>query len=104
MVSQLIQDDLLSQEIEAYSTSEGDQIPLPLLNFHKFIAQLTSDTVPAEPAESLKVATSICMRDMCHYARIRGLHVLECVMDTALSLVRKEQIHEACQVYSLVLL
>lgn len=53
---------------------------------------------------SLKVATSFCMREMSHYARIRGLHILECVMHTALSLVRKEQIQEACQVCSLVLM
>lgn len=103
-VSQLIQDELLSQEIEAYSASEGDQIPLPLLRLHKFIAQLTPDTVSAETPVPLKVATSLCMRDMCHYARIRGLHVLGCVMDTALSLVRAEQIQEACQVYSLELI
>ncbi|XP_057799458.1 uncharacterized protein LOC131015200 [Salvia miltiorrhiza] len=98
---QFIQDDLLSQEIEAYCASEGDQIPPPLLRLHKFIAQLTPDTVSAESPVSLKVATSFCMRDMCHYAHIRGLHVLGCAMDTALSLVRKEQIQEACQVLML---
>ncbi|KAL0394033.1 UNVERIFIED_CONTAM: hypothetical protein Slati_4369500 [Sesamum latifolium] len=38
---------------------------------------------------------------MHHYARVRGLHVLECVVDTALSFVRKEQIQEACQVLML---
>ncbi|XP_042039127.1 uncharacterized protein LOC121784921 isoform X1 [Salvia splendens] len=98
---QFIQDELFSQEIEAYSASEGDQIPLPLLRLHKFIAQLTPDTVSAETPVPLKVATSLYRRDMCHYARIRGLHVLGCVMDTALSLVRTEQIQEACQILML---
>ncbi|XP_042002823.1 uncharacterized protein LOC121752018 isoform X2 [Salvia splendens] len=84
-----------------YCASEGDQIPLPLLRLHKFIAQLMPDTVSAETPVPLKVATSLCMRDMCHYARIRGLHVLGCVMDTALYLVRTEQIQKACQILML---
>lgn len=101
---QIIQDDLLSQEIEAYGACEGDQIPLPLQCLQKSITQLTPETVSADTPASLKIATALCMRDMYHYARIRGLHALECVMDAALSLVRKEQIQEACQVCPLVLL
>ncbi|KNA04878.1 hypothetical protein SOVF_195620 isoform A [Spinacia oleracea] len=36
-----------------------------------------------------------CMRDLYHYARVAGLHVLECVMETALSAVKNEQLEEA---------
>ncbi|KAI3468258.1 hypothetical protein Pfo_024921 [Paulownia fortunei] len=98
---QLIQDDLLSEEIEAYSACEGNQIPLPLQRLQKSIAQLTPETISADTPLSLKILTAFCMRDMYHYARVRGLHALECVVDTALSLVRKEQIEEACQVLML---
>ncbi|KAK4420008.1 hypothetical protein Salat_2413700 [Sesamum alatum] len=98
---QSIQDDLLSEEIEAYSTHEGDQLPLPFQRLHNSIAQLGPETISPDTPLSLKNATAFCMRDMYHYARVRGLHVLECVVDTALSFVRKEQIQEACQVLML---
>ncbi|KAK4388878.1 hypothetical protein Sango_2224800 [Sesamum angolense] len=94
---QSIQDDLLSEEIEAYSNHEGDQLPLPFQRLHNSIAQLRPETVSPDTPLSLKTATGFCMRDMYHYARVRGLHVLECVVDTALSFVRKEQIQEACE-------
>ncbi|KAG8375537.1 hypothetical protein BUALT_Bualt10G0110000 [Buddleja alternifolia] len=98
---QQIQDDLLSEEIEAYSACEGNQIPVPLQRIQKFIAQLTPETISNDTPLSLKIVTTLCMRDIYHYARVRGLHVLECVVDTALSLVRKEQIQEACEVLTL---
>ncbi|KAK6119525.1 hypothetical protein DH2020_046732 [Rehmannia glutinosa] len=101
---QLIQDDLLSEEIEVYSASEGNLTPLPLRRLQKSIAQLTLETISTDTPVSLKLATAFGMRDMYHYARVRGLHALECVMDTALSLVQKEQIQEACQVCSVILL
>lgn len=107
MLSQIIQDDLLSQEIEAHSACGDNQIPLPLQRLQKSLAELaleTVSTVSAETPVALKVATTLCMRDMYHYARVRGLHAFECVVDTALSFVRKEQIQEACQVCPLVLL
>ncbi|KAI7994948.1 hypothetical protein LOK49_LG11G01633 [Camellia lanceoleosa] len=47
------------------------------------------------------MATHSCMSDMYHYARVSGLHVLECVMDTALSAVKREQLQEASTVLSL---
>ncbi|KAL0330773.1 UNVERIFIED_CONTAM: hypothetical protein Sangu_1622800 [Sesamum angustifolium] len=98
---QSIQDELLSEEIEAYSNHEGDQLPLPFQRLHNSIAQLRPETVSPDTPLSLKNATAFCMRDMYHYARVRGLHVLECVVDTALSFVRKEQIQEACEVLML---
>jgi len=35
---------------------------------------------------------------MYHYARVSGLHVLECIMDTSLSAVKREQLDEASNV------
>ncbi|KAL8521988.1 hypothetical protein ACS0TY_012224 [Phlomoides rotata] len=98
---QSIQDDLLSQDIEAYSACGDNQIPLPLQRLQNSIAQLTPEAFSAETPAALKVATALCMRDMYHYARVQGLHALECVVNTALSLVRKEQVQEACQVLML---
>lgn len=98
LISQFIQDDLLSEEIKTYSACERDQIPLPLQRLLKSIAQLTPDTLSSEKPLTLRTVTDLCMRDMYHYARVRGLHVLECIVNVALSFVRKEQIQEACQV------
>lgn len=103
MVSQHIQDDLLSEEIEVYSACEGDKIPLPLQRLKISIEQLKPDIVSADASLPLKMATGFCMRDMYHYARVQGLHTLECIVDTALSLVQKEQIQEACQVCPVLL-
>lgn len=41
------------------------------------------------------MAVNSCLRDMYHYARISGSHVLECVMCAALSYVKKEMLQEA---------
>ena len=41
------------------------------------------------------------MRDMYHYARVSGIHLLECVIETALSVVKKEQLQEASNVCAL---
>lgn len=41
------------------------------------------------------MAVNSCLRDMYHYARISGSHVLECVMCVALSYVKKEMLQEA---------
>ncbi|KAL3655643.1 hypothetical protein CASFOL_000039 [Castilleja foliolosa] len=98
---QLIQDGLLSEEIEAYSASEGNQTPLPLQRLQKSLAELTPETTMGDIPESYRMAINFCMRDMYHYARIKGLHVLECIMNTALSHVKEEQIQEACQVLML---
>ncbi|OMP09679.1 hypothetical protein CCACVL1_01052 [Corchorus capsularis] len=37
----------------------------------------------------MNMAASSCMRDMFHFARISRLHILECVMNTALSAIKK---------------
>ncbi|KAL3819038.1 hypothetical protein ACJIZ3_004943 [Penstemon smallii] len=98
---QLIQDNLLSEEIESYSSCEGNQIPLPLHRLQNIIAQLTPEMTSKDTPLPLKTATVFCLRNMYHYARVQGLHILECVLDTALSLVQREQIQEACQILTL---
>ncbi|PWA30869.1 hypothetical protein CTI12_AA626110 [Artemisia annua] len=55
----------------------------------------------ADQTSSFKSAISACMRDMNYYARISGLHVLECVMDVALAAVKREQLEEASNILSL---
>ncbi|XP_076932004.1 uncharacterized protein LOC143597374 [Bidens hawaiensis] len=92
---QSIQEELLSDEIESHKVSNGNQIPPPLARL--LIQQMT----PGDQTSSLKLAVSACMRDMYHYARISGLHVLQCVMDVALSAVKREQLQEASNILSL---
>lgn len=98
MFSQQVQDELLSEEIESCNACEGNQIPLPLQRLQKSIAESEHDNVLNETPYSLKASASLCTGEMYHYARVRGLHILERVLDTALSLVQKEQIQEASQV------
>ncbi|KAJ9549726.1 hypothetical protein OSB04_022269 [Centaurea solstitialis] len=94
---QSIQEELLSEEIETHKVLNGSQVPPPLVRLQNFIAQMTPET-PGSQTSSLKLVISACMRDMYHYARISGLHVLECVMDVALSAVKREQLQEASNI------
>ncbi|KAK9273852.1 hypothetical protein L1049_018664 [Liquidambar formosana] len=98
---QVIQDELLSEEIEMYKTLENNQIPPPLERFEKYFVELKPDSNLNDKTSSLKMAINSCMRDMYHYARVSGLHILECVMDTALSAVKREQLQEARNVLTL---
>lgn len=91
---QSIQEELLSEEIETHKLSNGNLVPPPLARLLSFIGQMTPDDQPL----SSKLAISACMREMYHYARISGLHVFECVMDVALSAVKREQLQEASNV------
>ncbi|KAK3212905.1 hypothetical protein Dsin_017611 [Dipteronia sinensis] len=98
---QVIQDEWLSQEIETHRTLDSNQIPPPLERFQKYVAELTPDTNLNDKSSSLSTVVSSCMRDMYHYARVSGLHVLECIMNTALSAVKREQLQEASNVIML---
>ncbi|CAL5431582.1 unnamed protein product [Camellia sinensis] len=97
---QVIHDDLLAEEIEMFKASDNNHIPPPLEHLQSFIANLKPETKSNE-ISSVKMATGSCMSDMYHYARVSGLHVLECVMDTVLSAVKREQLQEASTVLSL---
>ncbi|CAI0408532.1 unnamed protein product [Linum tenue] len=92
-IIQVIQDDLLSQEIERSRTLDNSRVPPPLERFKRYLAEIRADAALSEP--SLNTAASLGMRDMYHYARVSGLHVLECIMDTALSIIRKDELQEA---------
>ncbi|XP_058202196.1 uncharacterized protein LOC131316773 isoform X2 [Rhododendron vialii] len=98
---QSIHDDFLAEEIEMFRVADNNQISPPLEHLQSFMANLEPEINPDERASSLRMATFSCMRDMYHYARVSGLHVLECVMDTALSAVKREQLQEASIVLSL---
>ncbi|KAH7856318.1 hypothetical protein Vadar_001014 [Vaccinium darrowii] len=98
---QSIHDDFLAGEIEMFRAADNNQIPPPLEHLQSFMTNLEPEMNPDERASSLRMATFSCTRDMFHYARVSGLHVLECVMDTALSAVKKEQLQEASIVLSL---
>ncbi|KAG5562644.1 hypothetical protein RHGRI_005388 [Rhododendron griersonianum] len=98
---QSIHDDFLAEEIEMFRVADNNQISPPLEHLQSFMANLEPETNADERASSLRMATFSCMRDMYHYARVSGLHALECVMDTALSAVKREQLQEASIVLSL---
>lgn len=99
---QVIQDELLSEEIEQHRASDASLIPPPLERLQNFfdasnleISGILDDRSPQS------MAIRSCMRDMYHYARVSGLHLLECVLDTALSAVKREKLQEASNVLSL---
>lgn len=95
---QVIHDELLVEEIEVYRALDTSQIPPPLEHFQKYLVELKPEADLNNKNLPLNMATSLCMRDMFHYARICGLHILECVMNTALSAIKRESIQEATNV------
>ncbi|MQL81245.1 hypothetical protein Taro_013693, partial [Colocasia esculenta] len=96
---QVIQDELRLEEVERIKFSEDNFVPFPL---QKYLEVLNSKaTLTLDDKMSRSIAINSCLRDMYHFARISGIHVLECVMDTALSFVKKERLREACDVLSL---
>lgn len=95
---QIIQDDLLAEEIEIYRASGSNQMLPPLERLRNYISERMPET---GDSPSLKMATYSCMRDLYHYARVSGVHVLESVMNIALSAVKREQLQEASDVITL---
>lgn len=95
---QVIQDELLCEEIETFKTSENGRIHLPFHRLQNYTAEVTPETTSNGKSSCLNIATSACMRDMCHYARVSGLHVLEFTMDAALTAVQEERLQEASYV------
>ncbi|KAL3361372.1 hypothetical protein AABB24_014332 [Solanum stoloniferum] len=95
---QVIHDEMLLEEIESVKASESDQIPLPLQHLQNFIQELNSETTLNSTNSLLETVITSCMREMYQYARVHGVHLLECVVDTALSAVRKQKLHEASNI------
>lgn len=98
---QVIQDEFLSEEIEMYRATDNNQMPPPLERFKRSFTESKLDANSNDKISSSSMATNSCMRDMYHYARVSELHVLECVMDTALSTIKREQLQEASNVLTL---
>ncbi|XP_039118557.1 uncharacterized protein LOC120254523 isoform X2 [Dioscorea cayenensis subsp. rotundata] len=96
---QVIQDELLSNEVEKHRASNAGSIPFPI---QKYLITLSlENTANLDDKVPQSLAIKSCMRDMYHYARISGTHILECVIDAALSAVRREGLQEASDIISL---
>ncbi|POO03776.1 hypothetical protein TorRG33x02_000800 [Trema orientale] len=98
---QVLHDNLLLEEIELYRSLDNSQIPPPLECFQKYVEELNLDPDLCNRTPSVNTAVGFCLRDMYHFARVSGRHVLECVMDAALSAVKREQLQEASNILSL---
>ncbi|XP_058075240.1 uncharacterized protein LOC131223756 isoform X2 [Magnolia sinica] len=99
---QVIQDELLTEEIEQHRASDTNFILTPLHHLLKYFgAPDLGQAAYVDDRTSQSRVIKSCMRDMYHYARVSGLHTLECVLDTALSAVKREQLQEASTVLSL---
>lgn len=83
---------MISQELELHRISDANFLPLPL---KKYLETLSLDNVDALNGKTARLAIQACLRDLFHYARVSGTHVLECIVDTSLSLIKREQIEEA---------
>ncbi|KAF0930044.1 hypothetical protein E2562_027212 [Oryza meyeriana var. granulata] len=96
---QLILDDILSEEIEDHGVSDANWMPLP---FKKFMETLSLDRdADLDDKTMLNRAITSCKKDLYHYSRLSGKHVLEVVMETVLSLIKREQLQEAVNVISM---
>ncbi|CAH8358037.1 unnamed protein product [Eruca vesicaria subsp. sativa] len=96
-----IQDDTLLPDSQQHLSLDSDQIPLPLESFRRYLVDLKTERNMEEKSSPMSVAIYSCLRDMYHYARISGSHVLECVMFAALSYVKREKLQEAKDVLTL---
>ena len=103
-LSQIIQDEVLAEEIEMHRGPDKNQIPLPIQRFLSNIMELKPEMNLDEKTACLTKAIFSCTRDLYHYARVSGSHVLECIMDAALSAVKRTELQEANHVCASVLL
>ncbi|XP_021746280.1 uncharacterized protein LOC110712151 isoform X1 [Chenopodium quinoa] len=97
---QAVQDHLLLEEINMLRASDNQILP-PLMQLHNRMQKKKLENVNNDTSLSSDLDITVCMRDLYHYSRVAGLHVLECVMETALSAVKNEQLEEASYVVSL---
>lgn len=72
--------------------------PRPLVRLQNYMAELKPGKNLDDKTLSLNEVIRSCKTEMYHYARVSGLHVLECIMDTALSAVKREKLEEASSV------
>ncbi|AEC07743.1 zinc finger FYVE domain protein [Arabidopsis thaliana] len=96
-----IQDDMLLPHSQLHLSLDNEQIPLPLECFRRYLVDLKTERNIEDKSSPMSRAINSCLRDMYHYARISGSHVLECVMCAALSSVKKEKLQEANDVLTL---
>ncbi|OEL36388.1 hypothetical protein BAE44_0002592 [Dichanthelium oligosanthes] len=96
---QLILDDIVSEEIEDHNVSDANGMPLP---FTKFLETLSLERDnDSDDRTLLDAAITSCKKDLYHYCRLSGKHMLEVVLEIALSSIKKEQLQEAVDVVSL---
>ncbi|KAL6882017.1 hypothetical protein ACP4OV_011489 [Aristida adscensionis] len=93
---QFILDDILSEEVEDHA--DAIWTPLP---FKKLLETLSLERDTDSDDRTLDAAIASCKKDLYHYSRISGKHVLEVVMETALSSIKREELQEAANVVSL---
>ncbi|BAT78232.1 hypothetical protein LR48_Vigan04g211500 [Vigna angularis] len=98
---QSIHDELLSEEIEIDRVQTENFIPHPLVRLQKYLEEVKSGENSDDKTLPLNDVIRHCKTSMYHYARVSGLHVLECIMDTSLSSVKREQLDEASNVLQL---
>ncbi|XP_038897971.1 uncharacterized protein LOC120085832 isoform X2 [Benincasa hispida] len=91
----IIQDEVLAEEIEIHRVLDNNQIPLPIQRFLIYVTELKPEINLDEKTAYLTKAIFSCMSDLYHYARVSGSHVLECIMDAALSAVKRTELQEA---------
>ncbi|ESQ46699.1 hypothetical protein EUTSA_v10000005mg [Eutrema salsugineum] len=96
-----IHDDMLLPDSQLHLSLDNDQIPLPLECFRGYLVDLKTERNIEDKSSPMSRAINSCLRDMYHYARISGSHVLECVMCAALSFAKKEKLQEANDVLTL---
>uniref|UniRef100_A0A7N0VLB1 ZFYVE26-like TPR repeats domain-containing protein n=1 Tax=Kalanchoe fedtschenkoi TaxID=63787 RepID=A0A7N0VLB1_KALFE len=96
-----IHDGLLSEEIAKHGGSDNHETPLPLERFQRYIVERNLDPTSDDKNSAMNEAIISCLRDMYHYSRLSGLHMLESVMNTALSAIAREHIQEASNVLAL---
>ncbi|XP_057838551.1 uncharacterized protein LOC131048568 isoform X2 [Cryptomeria japonica] len=98
-----IQDDLINEEVEVKRVSNEYSFPPPLQKLDRLLKALGSGhitlSINLSTAEDLVVKS--CKRELYHFARVSGEHVLEVVLKAALFAVKNEHLQEASNILAL---
>ncbi|KAJ7536047.1 hypothetical protein O6H91_12G054900 [Diphasiastrum complanatum] len=90
-------DAIVRQKAECFQASTEQLLPPPLQRLHERLERLR-EGVPLAMGSSYVSEVLSFMGDMFHYARVNGAHVLEIVINAALSAVKNHQIQVAADV------
>lgn len=97
------QNSSLQDAAEVVRASNEPSVPPPLYSLHECLKCLRGETNTVSQGASLAegVAVNYCLRQLSHYSRATGAHMLERVLDAALSAIKSCKFQMAADILAL---